>query len=117
MRRIVLIVTVLLLVGSARADVEIALSQNGRVATIGYDASGEGQLVRAFALDITGRAVGSEAESGVKNLEQRLSQSSHFATLIKTVNVPTYRADRSKDASREDRVFSVVCSYEAVKFE
>ena len=52
MRRIALIVTVLLVAGLARADVEITLSQNGRVITIGYDASGEGQLVRAFALNV-----------------------------------------------------------------
>ena len=53
MRRIALIVIVLLLAGAARADVEIMLEHlGGGVVQIGYEVTGETELVRAFALDI-----------------------------------------------------------------
>jgi hypothetical protein len=53
MRTLILTLAVVLLAAPVWAEVEITLSVEGKVVTIGYDASGEGQLVRAFALDIT----------------------------------------------------------------
>jgi hypothetical protein len=53
MKKIILILAVLLLCGSAKATVEIILTDLGDgVIQIGYDATGETELVRAFALDI-----------------------------------------------------------------
>ncbi|HLB73267.1 MAG TPA: hypothetical protein VJJ98_04560, partial [Sedimentisphaerales bacterium] len=53
MRRIALILTALFLCASVRADVEIILTDLGDgVIEISYDATGETELVRAFALDI-----------------------------------------------------------------
>jgi len=53
MRQISLILTLLFMAGPARADVEIILTNlGGGVIQIGYDATGETQLVRSFALDI-----------------------------------------------------------------
>ena len=58
MKRIGLILVVLFLTGSARADVKIIVTDldgidPGKVAEISYDATGETELIRAFALDIT----------------------------------------------------------------
>ena len=53
MRTLILTLAVVLLAAPVWADVEITLSVEGKVVTIGYDASGEEQLVRAFALNVT----------------------------------------------------------------
>jgi hypothetical protein len=53
MRTLILAVAVLLLAAPAWATVEIKLSETDRVVTISYDSTGEAELVRAFALDIT----------------------------------------------------------------
>lgn len=52
MRTLILTLAVVLLAAPVWADVAITLSVDGKVVTIGYDATGEGQLVRAFALDV-----------------------------------------------------------------
>jgi len=52
MRKMILTLAVVLLAAPVWADVEITLSRVDRVVTIGYDATGETELVRAFALDI-----------------------------------------------------------------
>jgi len=52
MRKMILTLAVVLLVAPAWADVEITLTREDLVITIGYVVTGETELVRAFALDI-----------------------------------------------------------------
>jgi hypothetical protein len=52
MRKMILALVVVLIAAPAWADVKIIAEADGNVVTIGYDATGEQQLVRAFALDV-----------------------------------------------------------------
>jgi hypothetical protein len=52
MRKMILALVVVLIAAPAWADVTINLTVNGNEVTIGYDATGETELVRAFALDV-----------------------------------------------------------------
>ena len=51
MKKLVILLAMLLIASPAMADVEITLSCDGAVATVGYTTDGE--IVRAFALDVT----------------------------------------------------------------
>lgn len=51
MKKLVILLAMLLIASPAMADVEITLSCDGGVATVGYTTDGE--IVRAFALDVT----------------------------------------------------------------
>jgi hypothetical protein len=53
MKKLIIALVVVLLTAPAWADVAITLSNDNGVVTIGYDSTGEAELVRAFALDIT----------------------------------------------------------------
>jgi len=53
MRKMILALVVVLLAAPAWADVTITLENNDGVVTVGYDSTGEAELVRAFALDIS----------------------------------------------------------------
>jgi hypothetical protein len=53
MRKMILALVVVLLAAPAWADVKIIAEAEGNVVTISYDATGETELVRAFALDVT----------------------------------------------------------------
>jgi len=53
MKKAIIVLGVVLLAVSARADVKIITMANGNEVTISYDATGEMELVRAFALDVT----------------------------------------------------------------
>jgi hypothetical protein len=53
MKKLIIALLVVFLTAPAWADVAITLSNDNGVVTIGYDSTGEAELVRAFALDIT----------------------------------------------------------------
>jgi len=53
MKKLILALVVVMLTIPAWADVTITLSNDNGVVTIGYDSTGETELVRAFALDIS----------------------------------------------------------------
>jgi len=72
---------------------------------------------RVFALTLKGKALGAQAEASVQNLERQLVRAAPFAGLVAQVAVPTFRADTSKEANRDDRIFGITCAYGAVKFE
>jgi hypothetical protein len=53
MRKLILCLVVVLCAAPARADVKIIVKGGCGFVTISYDATGETELVRAFALDVT----------------------------------------------------------------
>lgn len=66
---------------------------------------------RIYALTIKGRAVGEQAEQGIKALERTLQSAAPFQGATTNVSIPFYRADSAPEAQKEDRVFEILSRY------
>ena len=84
-----------------------------------FDVLGKDMPARMFTMTVSGRAVGSGAETAVEQLRSRIQSSSVFATNIAEngVTVSAYGADTTVGANKRDRVFTITSQYEARKFD
>lgn len=73
--------------------------------------------VRSFSMVLGGKAVGTEAEQNVQELNRRLMSAPSFGGSITNAEVQQFGADKAKDADKQDRVFEILCRYRERKFE
>jgi hypothetical protein len=90
--------------------VELNLSQS-------FQVSEKGVPARVFAISLRGRTSGPEAENGVRSLAALLAEDAAFTNLVREVKIPTFAADTSEKAGKDDRVFEITCACREQPFE
>ena len=85
----------------------------------GFEVQAKNMPARMFTMTVTGRAVGSGAETAVDRLRSRLQSASAFSTDVSEdgVTVSAYGADTTAGADKRDRVFAIISKYKAREFD
>jgi hypothetical protein len=72
---------------------------------------------RNFILALDGKAFGDDAVDKVQWLKSTLETNAYFVTRIRKVEVPLFGADRATGASKTDRQFRLLCTYQERAFQ
>lgn len=76
-----------------------------------------GPPVRAFALTMSGRALGESAEQDIQFLKRGMESAPAFTGIVSSVKVTKYGEDTAKGAGPNDRVFQIDSIYEPRAFK
>lgn len=72
---------------------------------------------RKYTLTLEGKSIGDSAADRVQSLQSYLTTNDYFASRIKKVEIPLFEADRAAGASKTDRQFRLLCTYQERAFQ
>ncbi len=75
------------------------------------------QSIRAYKVSLAGKATGNKVDITVAGFNRILSTSPLFTPYIELAQVTDYEKDNSSDAEKNDRVFTIDCTYKPRIFE
>lgn len=71
---------------------------------------------RQFVLTLSGKSKGVPAEANINRFIDTIKNSEAFTVPMENVSIENFGEDRNENASREDRVFVIKCTYNAKEF-